>query len=62
MLMDVSMASTGEIVFQAGTHEEVVRMKFQDWFGLVGPLVASFTLPDSARARESLRRPGGRGI
>jgi Ala-tRNA(Pro) deacylase len=51
VLMDVSMACTGDLVFQAGTHEDVIRLKFQDWFGLVGPLVGSFTLPESASHR-----------
>jgi len=48
VLMDVSMAATGELLFQAGTHEDVIRMKFQDWFHLVGPLVGAFTEPEHA--------------
>jgi hypothetical protein len=38
-------------VFQAGTHEDVIRLKAQDWFGLVKPLVGSFSEPEPA-ARE----------
>jgi len=51
VLMDASMASTGDLVFQAGTHEDVIRLKFQDWFRLVGPLVGSFTEPEHAAHR-----------
>ena len=47
VIMDASMRSTGDFVFQAGTHEDVIRLRFQDWFGLVKPLVASFSEPES---------------
>ena len=51
VLMDSSMPGTGDLVFQAGTHEDVIRLKAQDWFGLVKPLVGSFSEPEPA-ARE----------
>ncbi len=40
------MASRGDLVFQAGTHEDVIRLKFQDWFRLVAPLVGWFSEPE----------------
>ncbi len=46
VLMDASMPSTGDLVFQAGTHENVIRLKCRDWFGLVKPLVGSFSEPE----------------
>jgi Ala-tRNA(Pro) deacylase len=48
VLMDASMFATGDLVFQAGTHEDVIRLKFRDWFRLVSPLVGSFTEPEHA--------------
>jgi Ala-tRNA(Pro) deacylase len=43
VLMDASMTGARELVFQAGTHEDAIRLNFQDWLRLVGPLVGSFT-------------------
>lgn len=41
--MDSSMENpTGEIVFQAGTHKDSIRMRFDDWFKLVRPRVEKF--------------------
>jgi Ala-tRNA(Pro) deacylase len=48
VLMDASMSSASELVFQAGTHEDAIRLNFQDWFRLVGPLVGAFTQPEHA--------------
>jgi Ala-tRNA(Pro) deacylase len=45
VLMDPSMKVDGDIVFQAGTHEEAVRLNFKDWFDLVKPQMASFSQP-----------------
>jgi Ala-tRNA(Pro) deacylase len=45
VLMDASMKVSGEILFQAGTHEDAVRLRFDDWFALVNPRVDSFTEP-----------------
>lgn len=42
VVMDTSLQVDGEIVFQAGTHEDVIRLKFSDWFDLVRPKVMSF--------------------
>lgn len=45
VLMDPSMKVDGDIIFQAGTHEEAVRLNFKDWFELVQPQMASFSQP-----------------
>jgi Ala-tRNA(Pro) deacylase len=45
VLMDRSLSVEGDIVFQAGTHEDAVRLKFRDWYDLVRPRVATFTEP-----------------
>jgi Ala-tRNA(Pro) deacylase len=37
VLMDTSMKVTGDILFQAGTHEDAVRLRFDDWLKLVNP-------------------------
>jgi Ala-tRNA(Pro) deacylase len=45
VIMDASMQVPGTILFQAGTHSDAVCMRFEDWFQLVNPPVASFTEP-----------------
>jgi len=46
VIMDESMKVEGEIVFQAGTHADAVRLKFRDWYNMANPTVASFTKPN----------------
>jgi len=46
VLMDSSMSNARELVFQAGTHEEAIRLGFQDWFELVNPRVEFFAVPE----------------
>ncbi len=46
VVMDVSIPPEGDLLFQAGTHEDVIRLKSRDWFGLVNPLVGSFSEPE----------------
>lgn len=43
VLMDRMLETEGDIVLQAGTHRDAVRMKFADWFTAVQPRVESFT-------------------
>jgi len=45
VLMDRSLNVEGAILFQAGTHEDAVRVNFRDWYELVHPRVASFSVP-----------------
>jgi Ala-tRNA(Pro) deacylase len=40
---DVSLAENEEITFSAGTHREVVRMRWEDWLRLVNPTVDQLT-------------------
>jgi Ala-tRNA(Pro) deacylase len=51
VLMDASMPSSSELVFQAGTHEDTIRLKFKDWLELVSPLVQVFTEPEHSAPR-----------
>ena len=41
--VDRSIADQGEIVFNAGTHLDAVRMKYSDYAGLAKPHVARFS-------------------
>ncbi|MBI1899647.1 MAG: YbaK/EbsC family protein [Planctomycetia bacterium] len=50
VLMDESLNVTGEILFQAATHEDAVRLRFGDWYDLVLPRVADFTEPEAVTA------------
>jgi Ala-tRNA(Pro) deacylase len=45
VLMDRSLDVSGQIVFQAGTHADAVRLSFQDWYEMVKPQVATFSEP-----------------
>ena len=51
VLMDASLSNARELVFQAGTHEDAVRLKFQDWLSLVKPRVEFFTEPEHTSPR-----------
>lgn len=62
VVMDASMRSTGDLVFQAGTHEDVIRMEFQDWAGLVRPQVGSFSEPEHAARGHGFTDRGDVGI
>jgi Ala-tRNA(Pro) deacylase len=45
VLMDESLKVEGDIVFQAGTHTDAIRVNFRTWFDMVEPHVVSFTEP-----------------
>ena len=61
VLMDASMQVTGDMLFQAGTHSDAVRLRFDDWFNLVQPRVESFSEPAEAGPRASAESTGTRG-
>jgi Ala-tRNA(Pro) deacylase len=54
VLMDGSLRRGDDIVFQAGTHCDAVRLSFDDWFRIVNPRVEHFTEPLDVSAREAL--------
>jgi Ala-tRNA(Pro) deacylase len=41
--VDRALARDEEIVFNAGTHTEAIRMKFADFLALAGPTLAEFS-------------------
>jgi Ala-tRNA(Pro) deacylase len=45
VLMDASMQVSGDILFQAGTHADAVRLRFEDWYRIVNPRVEQFSAP-----------------
>lgn len=45
VVMDDTLEVKGEILMQAGTHEDAVRVRFDDWFRMVEPVVDHFTEP-----------------
>jgi Ala-tRNA(Pro) deacylase len=53
VLMDSSLFVGGDILLQAGTHHDAVRLRFTDWYTLVGPSVESFTEPAEAGQRRA---------
>lgn len=53
VLMDEALRRPGDIVFQAGTHSDAIRLRFDDWFRLVRPRVESFSEPLRVRPRSS---------
>jgi Ala-tRNA(Pro) deacylase len=53
VLVDTELADSEFIVFNAGTHRDLIGMSFEDFRRLVNPLVASFAIREPAV-------PGGR--
>jgi Ala-tRNA(Pro) deacylase len=45
VLMDRSLNVEGQILFQAGTHADAVRLDFRDWYEMVHPQVVTFSEP-----------------
>jgi Ala-tRNA(Pro) deacylase len=45
VLVDRSLTSDPEIVFNAGSHHEAIRMRYRDFEALVNPTVADFGIP-----------------
>lgn len=45
VLLDEALAGPGEILFQAGTHEDAIRLSFNDWLAVVKPRIDSFSEP-----------------
>jgi Ala-tRNA(Pro) deacylase len=45
VLMDRSLTVEGDILLQAGTHADAVRLNFRDWYEMVKPQVATFSEP-----------------
>jgi Ala-tRNA(Pro) deacylase len=52
VLMDGALRVDGDILFQAGTHRDAVRMRFDDWFRMVNPRVETFSEPAGNPARK----------
>ncbi len=50
VIMDRALTAEGDILFQAGTHQDAVRLSFQDWYELVRPQVAGISTPEFAHA------------
>lgn len=48
VLMDATLWVDGDLAFQAGTHRDLIAMRFADWIALVKPRVEFFTEPESA--------------
>jgi Ala-tRNA(Pro) deacylase len=48
VLMDRALEVEGDILFQAGTHADAVRLNFRDWYAMVRPQVGSFSEPAEA--------------
>lgn len=46
VLMDRALNVGGSILFQAGTHEDAIRLNFRDWYEMVNPQVATFSEPE----------------
>jgi len=43
VLVDPTLKARGDIVMQAGTHEDAVRLSYDDWFALVRPREVAFS-------------------
>ena len=43
-LVDEHLAAQEEVLFQAGTHQDAIRMKYADYASLVQPTVADLAV------------------
>jgi Ala-tRNA(Pro) deacylase len=50
VLMDRDMEVEGEIMIQAGTHEDAICLDYHDWFDIVSPRIAAFSRLEPAMA------------
>ena len=48
VVMDRALTIEGDILFQAGTHADAIRLNFRDWYEMVRPQVATLSLPAEA--------------
>lgn len=48
VLMDRSLTVEGDILFQAGTHTDAIRLSFREWYEMVHPQVATLSEPPAA--------------
>lgn len=46
--LSAAVKQEGHITFNAGTHDDVIRMRYNDYVGLVKPRVFDFSLPIGA--------------
>jgi len=46
VLMDGHLRCDGDFFILGGTHRDAIRMRFDDWFGLVNPCVELLSEPD----------------
>jgi Ala-tRNA(Pro) deacylase len=52
VFVDVDLAEEGTITFNAGTHQDVVYMRFADFERLVRPTVTSFSAKQTENTRD----------
>ena len=52
VFVDVALAAEDEIVFNAGTHTEAIRMRWPDFVAAVRPIVGRFAEPHPDRVGE----------
>jgi Ala-tRNA(Pro) deacylase len=45
VMMDGHLSCAGDVYILGGTHRDAFRMRFDDWFAMVGPRVEHFTDP-----------------
>jgi Ala-tRNA(Pro) deacylase len=50
VLMDRALNVEGDILFQAGTHSDAVRLNFHDWYEMVNPQVVTISEPPGVHA------------
>jgi len=52
VFVDVALAAEDEIVFNAGTHSEAIRMRWPDFAASVRPIVGKFAEPHADKVGE----------
>jgi Ala-tRNA(Pro) deacylase len=52
VLLDEALATDGDILFQAGTHRDAIKIRFADWLRVVNPRIESFSEPAGTHHEE----------
>ncbi|MBI3321393.1 MAG: YbaK/EbsC family protein [Candidatus Omnitrophica bacterium] len=57
VVVDRVLEESGEIVFNAGSHTETIKMRYRDFAALTKPLAGGFGQPISGPRKTSKKRP-----
>jgi Ala-tRNA(Pro) deacylase len=61
VIVDQSLSASDQIVFNAGSHTDTIKMSYRDFAGLVRPKSGAFSQPRKGEAPRAPRKPSRKG-